>query len=185
MGNKVAVVLSVLALMISLLGATSAGRAALHAVLPVPLAKRAYLADTAKNAVKVDGIKASRTPKPGMLLALDATGKLPAAIGAVGPKGDTGAKGDPGATSVVVRASDPVTASGTPTFATVSVSCEPGEVAVGGGGGSTINNAGGGVTVTDSKPSPNTNGGTPTGWSVGMTVAVGYSGAAYVVCAKP
>jgi hypothetical protein len=181
MGSKLAVVLSATALVVSLLGSTSAGRAALDAVVPVRLAKRAYLADTAKNALKVDNIKASRTPTPGMLLALDAAGKLPASVGAVGPKGD---KGDPGATNVVVRVSDPVTATDGNVYATTTVQCASGEVAVGGGGGAVASGAGG-VTLTDSKPTPNTTGSTPTGWSAGMIVSSGYSGAAYVICARP
>jgi hypothetical protein len=40
----------------------------------VPHAK---LADTAKNARAVDKLSASKRPKPGQLLALDATGKFP------------------------------------------------------------------------------------------------------------
>jgi hypothetical protein len=96
MGTKIAVGLAATALAVALLGSTTAGRAALDAVVPVPLAKRAYLADTAKNAIRVGNIKASRTPTPGMLLPLDATGKLPASIGAVGPKGDKGDKGKKG-----------------------------------------------------------------------------------------
>ncbi|HJX46553.1 MAG TPA: hypothetical protein VJ375_01810 [Gaiellaceae bacterium] len=50
-----------------------------------------------QNALQVNKIKASRTPTPGMLPPLDATGKLPASVAAVGPKGDTGAEGDTGA----------------------------------------------------------------------------------------
>jgi hypothetical protein len=96
MGTKIAVGLAATALLVAVFGSTSAGRAALDAVIPVPLAKRAYLADTAKNAIRVNNIKASRTPTPGMLLPLDATGKLPPSIGAVGPKGDKGDKGEQG-----------------------------------------------------------------------------------------
>jgi hypothetical protein len=65
MGNKLAVVLSASALVVALLGSTTAGRAALDAVIPVPLAKRAYLADTARNSIKLNNIKADRTPTPG------------------------------------------------------------------------------------------------------------------------
>ena len=47
------------------------------------------------NADKVDGLHASKKPKPGMLVALGKTGKLPASVVpvVVGPKGDTGAAG--------------------------------------------------------------------------------------------
>jgi hypothetical protein len=96
MGTKLALALAATALLVAVVGSTSAGRAALDAVVPVPLAKRAYLADTARNAIRVGNIKASRTPTPGMLLPLDATGKLPASIGAVGPKGDKGDRGKKG-----------------------------------------------------------------------------------------
>jgi hypothetical protein len=65
-------------------------------VIPVPLAKRAYLADTAKNAIKLNNIRANRTPTAGMFLPLDATGKFPTSVGAIGPKGDKGEKGDKG-----------------------------------------------------------------------------------------
>ena len=60
------------------------------------------------NADKVDGLHASKKPKPGMLVALGKTGKLPASVVpvVVGPKGDTGAaglqgeKGDKGETGL-------------------------------------------------------------------------------------
>jgi hypothetical protein len=62
------------------------------------------------NADKVDGLHASRTPKPRSLVALDRKGKLPASVvptvagpqgppgaaGPAGPKGDTGARGEQG-----------------------------------------------------------------------------------------
>ncbi|MBA2630767.1 MAG: hypothetical protein H0U84_07075 [Thermoleophilaceae bacterium] len=41
---------------------------------------RAKLADTARNAHKVDGISASRRPRSGRLLALDRDGKFPASV---------------------------------------------------------------------------------------------------------
>ena len=100
----------------------------------VPLAKRAYLADTAKNAIKVDNIKASRTPTPGMLLPLDANGKLPESVGAVGPKGDKGEKGDKGdrgAAKVVVRSDSAPFPS--KNFGQATATCNSGEKATGGG----------------------------------------------------
>jgi hypothetical protein len=99
MRNRLPLVLSITALVVALMGATPLGRAAVNAA--VPLAKRAYLADTAKNAVKVNNIKASRTPTPGMLLPLDSAGKLPASVGAVGPQGTKGDKGEQGAPGLV------------------------------------------------------------------------------------
>lgn len=184
MGNKLAVVLSGTALLVALLGSTSAGQAALNAVMPVPLAKRAYLADTAKNAVRVDSLKASRIATPGMLVPLDSSGKFPASVGAVGPKGDPGPKGNDGATHVVVRESDPFTSNGD-AYVNVVANCASGEVAVGGGGGETLDTGAGGVTLIDSKPYHNTVGGTPTGWFANLHIAKGSTGAAYAICVKP
>jgi hypothetical protein len=53
----------------------------------------------ASNAGAVNGIKASKTPKPGKLLALDRNGKFPASVvssGSRGEKGETGARGPQG-----------------------------------------------------------------------------------------
>jgi hypothetical protein len=174
MGTKISVGLSTAALVVALLGSTSAGRAALDAVIPVPLAKRAYLADTAKNAVRVNNIKASRTPTAGLLLPLDSSGKLPASVGAVGPKGDKGDKGDkgkdgkPGITAVTMRMQQKVAAD---PFLSVTANCQTGETVIGGGG------YGAGRTVLMSQPEAN-------GWKF----AVSNSGAggivnAYAVCA--
>lgn len=94
MTNRVATALSAAALAVSVLGVTPYGDAALRQI--VPLAKRSLDAD------RVNGIHASRTPKPNRLLALDAGGRLAAGVvagakGAPGPAGDTGPKGDAGA----------------------------------------------------------------------------------------
>jgi hypothetical protein len=97
MRDRLPLILSVTALVVAVLGSTPLGRAAAD-VIPVPLAKRAYLADTAKNSIKVNNIRANRTPTAGMLVPLDSTGKFPAAVGAIGPKGDKGDKGSKGST---------------------------------------------------------------------------------------
>lgn len=82
-------VLSVTALVIALTGVTPAG--AVNAV------KRALFA---KNAGAVDGISASRTPKAGQLLPLDAQGRVPAGVlptgGARGERGPQGPQGSAG-----------------------------------------------------------------------------------------
>jgi hypothetical protein len=70
MRNWAALVLSTLALTIALIG-TPATDAAVHAV---------RLALFAKNAGEVNGIKASRTPKAGRLVPLNASQKLPASV---------------------------------------------------------------------------------------------------------
>jgi hypothetical protein len=188
MGNKVAIGLAAAALVVAVFGSTSAGRAALDAVIPVPLAKRAYLADTAKNAIKVNNIKASRTAAAGMLLPLDATGKFPVSVGAIGPVGPTGDKGkngSNGATNVVVRMSTAQTTTGVGVGNTTA-SCNQGERAVGGGAGLTTGGSAGGLTVTDGKPVPQTAGATPTGWNAGVKwTGAGYTWAVYVICASP
>jgi hypothetical protein len=139
MRKRLPIILSTAALVIAVFGSTPVGRAAIDAA--VPLARRSFLADTAKNALQVNKIKASRTPTPGMLLPLDATGKLPASVGAVGAKGDSGAKGDkgdpgtpgtPGLSEVELVSAANVnnTATG---LKTVTVSCPAGKKVIGGG----------------------------------------------------
>jgi hypothetical protein len=86
MSHRVATTLSALALAVSILGVTPFGNAAFRAL---PVAKRAL------NAGAVNGIRASKTPKPNQLLALDAHAALPAGV-LVGPKGPPGAQGDRG-----------------------------------------------------------------------------------------
>jgi hypothetical protein len=86
---RLPVVLSFTALAIALLGSTSVGHAFSSGV-----AKRAVFA---KNAGAVNHIKASRTPRPGMLVPLGQDGKFPASVGLAGPKGEKGDKGDTGA----------------------------------------------------------------------------------------
>jgi len=58
----------------------AAGDAATSAVKRALFAKRAK---TASNALKVDGLSASKTPRAGQLLALDGAGKFPANVTAV------------------------------------------------------------------------------------------------------
>jgi hypothetical protein len=95
MRDRLPLILSTTALVVAVLGATPLGHAAAK-IVPVPLAKRAYLADTAKNSVKLNNIKANRTPTAGQILPLDQTGKFPTSVGAIGPKGDKGSKGGKG-----------------------------------------------------------------------------------------
>jgi Collagen triple helix repeat (20 copies) len=52
-----------------------------------------FFAKHAGNAEKVDGLRASRTPRPNTLLALDAHGRFPASVGLAGPTGQTGPQG--------------------------------------------------------------------------------------------
>lgn len=94
MSCRLSTALSACALVVSVLGVTPYGEAAGRAIIP--------LAKKAQNADKVNGIDASRTPKPNQLVALTASAGLPARVlvgprGATGPAGDRGPKGDAGA----------------------------------------------------------------------------------------
>lgn len=83
--------------------------AAMSATPVADAAKRAVdkvlFADKARNAQKVDGLSASRTPKPGQLLALGSDGRFPASVvpaiaggkGEIGPAGPRGEIGPAGA----------------------------------------------------------------------------------------
>ena len=94
--NRLPVALSVAALVVAVLGVTPLGEAA---------RKTVRVALFARNAGMVNGIKASRRPVPGRLLALDRTGRFPASVlrppppgvrGPMWPRGFTGAAGPPG-----------------------------------------------------------------------------------------
>lgn len=90
--KRLPVILSATALVVSVLGATPLGQAAGRAIISIPpLAKRAFHANVADNALKLSGHKASATGGAGTIPVLDAKGRLPASVGAVGPKGDPGA----------------------------------------------------------------------------------------------
>jgi Collagen triple helix repeat (20 copies) len=98
MKKPLAVAICLAALAVAVLGATQAGQAAVGAT---------RVALFAKNSGKLNGLQASKRPKPGRLLPLGTNGKFPASVvpalvgpagpqgapGAQGPKGD---KGDPG-----------------------------------------------------------------------------------------
>lgn len=101
--------------------------------------------------------------------------------GPQGPTGATGAAGAPGATNVTTR----VTTTTAPVGNTdVTAPCLAGERAV--GGGSSFTNDEPEVTVQQSRPSPATNGTTPTGWTVRYVVTgIPHSVSVAVVCAAP
>jgi hypothetical protein len=84
---KGATILAAIALVVAVFGSTSLGQAAGGAV---------KMALFAKNAGKVNGIKASKTPKAGQLLALGQNKKFPSSIVPAGPAGPQGPKGDLG-----------------------------------------------------------------------------------------
>jgi hypothetical protein len=99
MRERTPIVLSVIALAVSVLGSTAAGNAAMSTV---------KLALFAKNAGAVGGIHVSRSPKARMLLPLDEHGRFPASVlplsaassgqlqGPTGPPGAQGQRGETG-----------------------------------------------------------------------------------------
>jgi hypothetical protein len=90
MRERLPLVLSATALVVALLGVTPLGEAAGNAV---------RVALFAKNAGKVNGIKASRRPKPGQLVPLGPSGQFPESVaprGPQGPRGETGPQGPAG-----------------------------------------------------------------------------------------
>jgi Collagen triple helix repeat (20 copies) len=95
MRERIPIVLSVTALVVAVLGATSLGEAAREQLRGVAFAR---------NADKVDGIHASRRPMAGRLLPLGKNRKFPASAlpltrgprGPAGPAGATGATGPAG-----------------------------------------------------------------------------------------
>ena len=109
-------------------------------------------------------------------------GQLPA--GPKGDKGDTGAAGAAGAagaTNVTTRAN---TVSAPVGSSDVTASCQAGEKAV--GGGPSYTNDEPEITVQQSKPSPASDGSTPTGWTVRYVVTgIPHSVSVLVVCARP
>ncbi|MCE7894007.1 MAG: hypothetical protein DYH12_30640 [Sorangiineae bacterium PRO1] len=95
---KLAFALSAISLAVSLAGVT-----------PVEAVKSVKRSLFANNAGAVDGISASRTPKPGRLLALDAQGRFPGSVlpgagaaGARGPRGPEGPTGPRGPASAFI-----------------------------------------------------------------------------------
>src|SRR4030095_17145865 len=95
MKKRLPLILSMTALVVSVLGTTPLGHAAGSAVSAVvPLSKTA---NWAKNAGKLNGHSSSRVPRVGQIPVVGANGKLPATLGAVGPAGPGGPQGEGGA----------------------------------------------------------------------------------------
>jgi hypothetical protein len=87
---RVAAVLAAMSLILTLTGLT-----------PADAARAVQRALSAKNSDAVDGLSASRSPKPGRLLALGSDAKFPATVvsGSIrGPRGVQGPQGSPGST---------------------------------------------------------------------------------------
>ena len=151
MKQRLPLILSATALLVSLLGSTPIGQAAGSAIAQV--VPRAKTADFAKNAGKLNGHASSTNPKVGQIPVLGLNGKLPASIGAVGPKGDAGPQGSPGL-SGYQRIQENVTApSGNDEVKTYGVSCPGGKLVL--AGGYSFSRAGdvNDLSVVESRPS--------------------------------
>jgi hypothetical protein len=92
--GRLPLIFSSTALVIALFGSTPLGHAVASAV--PPFAKHAKTADYARNAGAVNGLKASKRPRVGWLVALGKGGKFPASVGVAGPAGAQGPAGPPG-----------------------------------------------------------------------------------------
>jgi hypothetical protein len=84
---RVAAVLAAMSLVLSLTGLT-----------PADAARAVKRALSAKNSDAVDGISASRSPKPRQLLPLGSNGKFPGSVISGGGRGPRGPQGPPGST---------------------------------------------------------------------------------------
>jgi hypothetical protein len=170
----------------------------------VALSGTAYAASLPRNSVGTAQLKrnavTSAKVKPGSLLASDfRRGQLPVGPqGPRGPEGPPGARGAEGATGArgaegPMGPRGPQGPAGTTNVTTVmgqqsageaTVTCPPGEVAVGGGG---IGSAGTLSFLAFSGPTP-VAGGTPTGWAVTALQPNGTPdpfARAFAVCAGP
>jgi len=160
------------------------GAAALLCVLVVPLAE-SWGDPRATESAGVSKKKFKKLKKKvnSLQQQVEDVSKQP---GPQGPQGPQGEPGRNGATNVVTRRGTPHTTTligggigGT------SASCNTGERAVGGGGTTNTNT----YTVSDSHPTPMTQGSVPTGWNVSWVNRTEDSQTvtlqAYVICASP
>jgi hypothetical protein len=142
-------------------------------------AGKAKKADFAKNAGAVNTIQASRTPTPNMLLPLDANGKLPSSVGAVGPPGQAGPAGPVGVSAEQLVTSD--TSTNSNTVKSQTVSCPSGKKVLGGGAG--VNTSSNSLAITRSAPT-----GDLSGWTAEAQETSAFAGnwrlTVYAVCAK-
>jgi Collagen triple helix repeat (20 copies) len=91
LNRRLPIVFATAGLLVSVFGSTPVGHA-LSSAVSAPAKRAAYAA----NAGAVNGIKASKLPRPGRLLPLGKDGKFPASVALGGPEGPKGDKGDRG-----------------------------------------------------------------------------------------
>jgi hypothetical protein len=176
-------VIACLALAVAL-GGTAAITLPKNSVGAPQLKKNAVVSSKVKNhSLKAADFAAGELPKgpKGDTGATGATG----AAGTAGAKSATGATGAAGATNVVRRyAYGPTDA----TTSQANVSCNPGEVATG-GGVDVEPNAGAIPVVSTSAPTPCGEISTPTGWFIAVQNINSPTGTiralAWVICASP
>jgi hypothetical protein len=178
MTHRLPLVVAVTALVVALLGSTSLGEAA--GDLAGGIVPRAKRADYARNAGAVNGIKASRTPRPGFLVPLGRDGKLPASAVAGNVAAGKGLK------TVKVRLATVNGTTANSVAATIAY-CETGERAT--GGGVIVSNVSQAeYRIVYSRPIPNGPGNIPNGWQGGIFATATDADAityAYVLCAGP
>lgn len=185
MRKRLPLALAATALLVALLGTTSLGEAArdLASAVP-PFAKKAGYAKSAgyaKYAGSVEGIKASRQPKPGFLVPLGADGKFPEAVGLAGPqgpKGDTGPAGPAGLSELEIVTAQSVN-DNLAGLKTATASCPAGKKVVGGGAAIQSSPV---FPITQSSPLPDLSGWKAQGYAGGSGAF--WAVIAYAVCAK-
>lgn len=93
-GQRAPIVLSSVALVVAVLGATPLGQAAGDRISnAVPFAKSAGFAKVSGNAAKLNGRRSTLSGAPGTIPVVGMDGRLPAGLGAVGPRGPQGERG--------------------------------------------------------------------------------------------
>jgi hypothetical protein len=182
-----AMIVACVALLVALGGVSYAA-----AVLPKNSVGTAQLQKQSVSGAKLknNAVTAAKV-KNGSLLAADfKAGQLPAGPqGQQGAKGDPGTAGAPGATKVVMRETSVTTANGQNGYAIAS--CQPGEVATGGGWTLNSGNIDNFHTFGDhpvkSGGAPAGAGDRPVGWRVSVWNASGQTNSwrVYVICASP
>jgi hypothetical protein len=184
--NKLAVVLSVIAILVGVANLAKSTFASIPDSQGV--IHGCYVPGTGGQTS--GNLRVIDTARPALFGGVCKPGEISLDWSATGPQGAPGTPGTPGAagaTNVVVR-----TATAGPAVVTAggNVDCQAGERATGGGISATTGGTGGLAVVTESRPQPATAGATPTTWfalvrNIGDTNNSTVSATMYVVCASP